>query len=107
MENWKYHKPKVASYWLVKLDSMKRRKVSDAYKYIFTLDVDVAKGVLCILIVHLYSESFRACIYESFQHRGCRAVARGVKLGGASSQFADWWAWLWNVAFLSHTHTPC
>ena len=36
-----------------------------------------------------------------------RAVARVVKLGGASSQFADWWAWLWNVAFLSHTHTPC
>ncbi|NXX17830.1 TTLL7 polyglutamylase, partial [Podargus strigoides] len=29
MDNWKYHKTKVASYWLVKLDSVKQRKVSD------------------------------------------------------------------------------
>ncbi|XP_071953872.1 tubulin polyglutamylase TTLL7-like [Antedon mediterranea] len=28
-ENWKYHKPRIASYWLVKLDSIKRRKVID------------------------------------------------------------------------------
>ncbi|KAK7119717.1 hypothetical protein R3I94_021522 [Phoxinus phoxinus] len=27
--NWKYHKPKVASYWLVKLDATKQRKVLD------------------------------------------------------------------------------
>lgn len=27
MEDWKFHKPRVASYWLVKLDSIKRRKV--------------------------------------------------------------------------------
>ena len=26
-ENWKFHKPRIASYWLVKLDSIKRRKV--------------------------------------------------------------------------------
>eukprot|EP00795_Rhopilema_esculentum_P004658 gene4658-20939_t len=32
MENWKYHKPKVASYWLVKLDSVKRKKVIDIVK---------------------------------------------------------------------------
>ena len=35
MENWKYHKPKVASYWLVKLDSTKRRKVGKARFYDF------------------------------------------------------------------------
>ncbi|XP_067845745.1 tubulin polyglutamylase TTLL7 [Heptranchias perlo] len=29
LDNWKYHKPKVASYWLVKLDSAKQRKVLD------------------------------------------------------------------------------
>ncbi|XP_076813303.1 tubulin polyglutamylase TTLL7-like [Clavelina lepadiformis] len=29
MKNWKYHKPRVASYWLVKLDSTKRQKVID------------------------------------------------------------------------------
>ncbi|CAB1453125.1 unnamed protein product [Pleuronectes platessa] len=29
LDNWKYHKPKVASYWLVKLDSTKQRKVLD------------------------------------------------------------------------------
>ncbi|XP_005993927.1 tubulin polyglutamylase TTLL7 [Latimeria chalumnae] len=29
MDNWKYHKSKVASYWLVKLDSTKQRKVLD------------------------------------------------------------------------------
>lgn len=28
-ENWKFHKPRIASYWLVKLDSIKRRKVLD------------------------------------------------------------------------------
>lgn len=28
-ESWKHHKPRVASYWLVKLDSVKRRKVID------------------------------------------------------------------------------
>ncbi|XP_029474237.1 tubulin polyglutamylase TTLL7 isoform X2 [Rhinatrema bivittatum] len=29
MDNWKYHKSKVASYWLIKLDSIKQRKVLD------------------------------------------------------------------------------
>uniref|UniRef100_A0A3B3DRE8 Tubulin tyrosine ligase-like family, member 7 n=1 Tax=Oryzias melastigma TaxID=30732 RepID=A0A3B3DRE8_ORYME len=29
LDNWRYHKPKVASYWLVKLDSTKQRKVLD------------------------------------------------------------------------------
>ncbi|KAK0152830.1 Tubulin polyglutamylase TTLL7 [Merluccius polli] len=29
LDNWKYHKPKVASYWLVKLDSTKQRKMLD------------------------------------------------------------------------------
>lgn len=28
LDNWRYHKSKVASYWLVKLDSTKQRKVS-------------------------------------------------------------------------------
>ena len=28
-----------------------------------------------------------------------RAVARDIKLGGASSKFADWSAWLLGVAF--------
>jgi len=28
-ENWKFHKPRIASYWLVKLDSIKRRKVGN------------------------------------------------------------------------------
>uniref|UniRef100_H2ZKE6 Tubulin polyglutamylase TTLL7 n=1 Tax=Ciona savignyi TaxID=51511 RepID=H2ZKE6_CIOSA len=29
IQNWKSHKPKIASYWLVKLDSVKRKKVID------------------------------------------------------------------------------
>ncbi|KAE8609430.1 hypothetical protein XENTR_v10011809 [Xenopus tropicalis] len=29
MDNWTYHKSKVASYWLIKLDSVKQRKVLD------------------------------------------------------------------------------
>ncbi|KAM8930275.1 tubulin polyglutamylase TTLL7 isoform 2-T2 [Pelodytes ibericus] len=29
LDNWRYHKPKVASYWLIKLDSMTQRKVLD------------------------------------------------------------------------------
>ncbi|XP_051480853.1 tubulin polyglutamylase TTLL7 isoform X2 [Apus apus] len=32
MDNWKYHKTKVASYWLIKLDSGKQRKVLDIVK---------------------------------------------------------------------------
>ncbi|NWV08015.1 TTLL7 polyglutamylase, partial [Ptilonorhynchus violaceus] len=32
MDNWKYHKTKVSSYWLVKLDSAKQRKVLDIVK---------------------------------------------------------------------------
>ncbi|NXG03417.1 TTLL7 polyglutamylase, partial [Sakesphorus luctuosus] len=32
MDNWKYHKTKVSSYWLVKLDSVKQRKVLDIVK---------------------------------------------------------------------------
>ncbi|XP_075038091.1 tubulin polyglutamylase TTLL7 isoform X2 [Mixophyes fleayi] len=28
-DNWRYHKPKVASYWLIKLDSVKQRKILD------------------------------------------------------------------------------
>uniref|UniRef100_A0A8C5S7W3 Tubulin tyrosine ligase like 7 n=1 Tax=Laticauda laticaudata TaxID=8630 RepID=A0A8C5S7W3_LATLA len=32
MDNWKYHKSKVASYWLIKLDSIKQRKVLDIVK---------------------------------------------------------------------------
>lgn len=31
IDNWKYHKTKVASYWLIKLDSVKQRKVSNEY----------------------------------------------------------------------------
>uniref|UniRef100_A0A672UPD3 Tubulin tyrosine ligase like 7 n=1 Tax=Strigops habroptila TaxID=2489341 RepID=A0A672UPD3_STRHB len=32
MDNWKYHKTKVASYWLIKLDSVKQRKILDIVK---------------------------------------------------------------------------
>ncbi|XP_009272456.1 PREDICTED: tubulin polyglutamylase TTLL7 isoform X2 [Aptenodytes forsteri] len=32
MDNWKYHKTKVASYWLVELESVKQRKVLDIVK---------------------------------------------------------------------------
>ncbi|KAG8555279.1 hypothetical protein GDO81_017654 [Engystomops pustulosus] len=29
IDNWRYHKPKLASYWLIKLDSVKQRKILD------------------------------------------------------------------------------
>lgn len=32
LDNWKFHKTKVASYWLIKLDSVKQRKVLDIVK---------------------------------------------------------------------------
>uniref|UniRef100_A0A8C5QU09 Tubulin tyrosine ligase like 7 n=1 Tax=Leptobrachium leishanense TaxID=445787 RepID=A0A8C5QU09_9ANUR len=32
MDNWRYHKPKLASYWLIKLDSMTQRKILDIVK---------------------------------------------------------------------------
>lgn len=33
MDNWKHHKTKVSSFWLVKLDSAKQRKVSDIFHF--------------------------------------------------------------------------
>ncbi|XP_053326038.1 tubulin polyglutamylase TTLL7 [Spea bombifrons] len=32
MDNWRYHKPKVASYWLIKLDSAMQRKILDVVR---------------------------------------------------------------------------
>ncbi|KAG8519467.1 Tubulin polyglutamylase TTLL7 [Galemys pyrenaicus] len=32
IDNWKFHKAKVASYWLIKLDSVKQRKILDIVK---------------------------------------------------------------------------
>ncbi|XP_037354036.1 tubulin polyglutamylase TTLL7 isoform X2 [Talpa occidentalis] len=32
IDNWKFHKTKVASYWLIKLDSVKQRKILDIVK---------------------------------------------------------------------------
>lgn len=46
MDNWKHHKTKVASYWLVKLDSVKQRKVSDT-DFIFSSLSDIDKW-LCV-----------------------------------------------------------
>lgn len=34
-ENWKFHKPRIASYWLVKLDSIKRAKVFNLNHFSF------------------------------------------------------------------------
>lgn len=33
MDNWKHYKTKVASYWLIKLDSVKQRKVSGTHPF--------------------------------------------------------------------------
>lgn len=50
-ENWKFHKPRIASYWLVKLDSIKRRKVSQsvfACTYIYT-DISTSNKLVNVL----------------------------------------------------------
>ena len=58
-------------------------------------------GVCCSL-----SENIR--IFKRYHVPTGGAVARDIKLGSASSKFADWWAWRLGMAFgrgflLSHT----
>ncbi|NWV22758.1 TTLL7 polyglutamylase, partial [Origma solitaria] len=43
MDNWKYHKTKVSSYWLVKLDSAKQRKV-----------LDIVRTSVCAVLQHVW-----------------------------------------------------
>uniref|UniRef100_A0A671QWE4 Tubulin tyrosine ligase-like family, member 7 n=1 Tax=Sinocyclocheilus anshuiensis TaxID=1608454 RepID=A0A671QWE4_9TELE len=45
LNNWKYHKPKVASYWLVKLDATKQRKV-----------LDIVRTNICWVLQRIWSE---------------------------------------------------
>lgn len=41
--NWKYHKPRIASYWLVKLDSVKRKKL-----------IDIVRDSVCTIISRIW-----------------------------------------------------
>ncbi|XP_034978532.1 tubulin polyglutamylase TTLL7 isoform X1 [Zootoca vivipara] len=54
MDNWKYHKSKVASYWLIKLDSAKQRKVLDIVKASIRSVLQRVWGVSDVECLHLY-----------------------------------------------------
>lgn len=64
MDNWKYHKTKVASYWLVKLDAVKQRKVSDIN--IILLKVILDSEHARVIASHLVNRvgSSKMSIYE-------------------------------------------
>nr|XP_026695202.1 tubulin polyglutamylase TTLL7-like isoform X3 [Ciona intestinalis] len=51
IKNWKTHKPKIASYWLVKLDSVKRKKVIDIVRG--NVEAIVARVWRCRNVEHL------------------------------------------------------
>ncbi|KAM4722221.1 tubulin polyglutamylase TTLL7 [Rhinophrynus dorsalis] len=57
MDNWRYHKSKVASYWLIKLDSVKQRKV-----------LDIVRTNICSVLQRIWKVSDVEClhIYRSF-----------------------------------------
>ncbi|XP_061486507.1 tubulin polyglutamylase TTLL7 isoform X4 [Rhineura floridana] len=52
MDNWKYHKSKVASYWLIKLDSVKQRKV-----------LDIVKASIRSVLQHIWRVSDVDCLH--------------------------------------------
>ncbi|XP_019386742.1 PREDICTED: tubulin polyglutamylase TTLL7 isoform X2 [Crocodylus porosus] len=54
MDNWKYHKTKVASYWLVKLDAVKQRKVLDIVRTSVRTVLQRVWRVSDIESLHLY-----------------------------------------------------
>ncbi|XP_042319302.1 tubulin polyglutamylase TTLL7 isoform X5 [Sceloporus undulatus] len=54
MDNWKYHKSKVASYWLIKLDSAKQRKVLDIVKASIRSVLQRVWRVSDVECLHLY-----------------------------------------------------
>ncbi|KAM6458589.1 tubulin polyglutamylase TTLL7 isoform 1-T3 [Liasis olivaceus] len=52
LDNWKYHKSKVASYWLIKLDSVKQRKV-----------LDIVKASIRSILKHIWRVSDVECLH--------------------------------------------
>ncbi|KAH0618472.1 hypothetical protein JD844_017707 [Phrynosoma platyrhinos] len=54
MDNWKFHKAKVASYWLIKLDSAKQRKVLDIVKASIRSVLQRVWRVSDVECLHLY-----------------------------------------------------
>ena len=49
-DNWKFHKPRVASYWLVKLDSIKRRKARKTICLLHIIALKTPSGIGLLLI---------------------------------------------------------
>ncbi|XP_065265393.1 tubulin polyglutamylase TTLL7 [Emys orbicularis] len=54
MDNWKYHKTNVASYWLIKLDSVKQRKVLDIVRTSVRAVLQRVWRVSDVECLHLY-----------------------------------------------------
>uniref|UniRef100_A0A8C8RD55 Tubulin polyglutamylase TTLL7 n=1 Tax=Pelusios castaneus TaxID=367368 RepID=A0A8C8RD55_9SAUR len=54
MDNWKYHKTNVASYWLIKLDSVKQRKVLDIVRTSVRAVLQRVWRVSDVEYLHLY-----------------------------------------------------
>lgn len=65
MDNWKHYKTKVASYWLIKLDSVKQRKVSDKNHFALCVFIKLKHLVKFVMIlyvnIHLLLSSAKLC----------------------------------------------
>ncbi|XP_062993001.1 tubulin polyglutamylase TTLL7 [Elgaria multicarinata webbii] len=70
MDNWKYHKSKVASYWLIKLDSAKQRKVLDIVKASVRSVLQRiwrVSDVECLHLYRLYNRVFNRLLWSHGQ----------------------------------------
>ncbi|KTG47494.1 hypothetical protein cypCar_00011138 [Cyprinus carpio] len=70
LNNWKYHKQKVASYWLVKLDAIKQRKVLDIVRSNIRLVLQriwSEPDVESLRLYHLFNRVFNRLLWSHGQ----------------------------------------
>ncbi|XP_063284061.1 tubulin polyglutamylase TTLL7 isoform X2 [Pelobates fuscus] len=70
MDNWRYHKPKLASYWLIKLDSVTQRKILDIVRTnIWTVLQRIWKvsDVECLQIYRSFNRVFNRLLWSHGQ----------------------------------------
>ncbi|XP_074859307.1 tubulin polyglutamylase TTLL7 isoform X3 [Carettochelys insculpta] len=70
MDNWKYHKTNVASYWLIKLDSVKQRKVLDIVRTSVRAVLQRVwrvSDVECLHLYHIFNRVFNRLLWSHGQ----------------------------------------
>ncbi|KTG03665.1 hypothetical protein cypCar_00014361, partial [Cyprinus carpio] len=101
LNNWKYHKPKVASYWLVKLDATKQRKVSglnmhgviQGFMYVFFFSRSSWESVFSKSSEVVTTQELRCCQHVVQLCRDCLLVVYKFvadSRGSLSGLSPDW-----------------